>query len=286
VRAVANGLTGDRMHHEHPALAIGMAVRVAGRDVPLEPDALAERFPGATGRVVVMVHGLTEDEGVWLRVPEHRPDTYAQRLAGTGWTPVLLRYNTGLPVAENAVGLASLLQRLAELWPVPVERLALVGHSMGGLVSVAAGAVRSDAAAPWLSRLSDVVTLGTPHLGARMARAAMRGSGMLARLPEAAPFGRVLDHRSRGIVDLEQGLPHVEPVHGVRYRLVSAAVGSPRNPAGWLLGDLMVHPASAQARHRGRPLFPGADVLHVHGTGHLGILNHPVVADALEGWLA
>lgn len=286
VRAVTNGLTGDRMPQEHPALAIGMAPRVAGRDVAVTPDALAAGFPGANGRVVVLVHGLTEDEGVWLRRPAHRSDTYADRLAGAGWTPVLLRYNSGLPVAENGVGLASLLQRLVDAWPAPLERLALVGHSMGGLVGVAACGVRSDAPAPWLYRLSDLVTLGTPHLGAAMARAATHGSRLLARLPEAAALGRVLDHRSRGIVDLERGLPHVEPVPGVRYRLVSGAVGSSRNPAGWLLGDLVVNRASAQARHRGRPLYPDADVLHVPGAGHLAILNHSTVADALERWLA
>jgi pimeloyl-ACP methyl ester carboxylesterase len=291
VRAVANGLTGDRLPAEHPALAIGMAVRAAGRDLPLEPTAVATRFPAATGRLVVMVHGLTEDEGVWLRRREHRPEsraqTYAQRLTGLGWSPVLVRYNTGLPVAENALGLAALLQRLTEAWPVPVERLALVGHSMGGLVAVAAATDREEppAETSWRSRLTDVVTLGTPHLGARVARLATRGSRVLALAPEAAAFGRVLDQRSRGIADLERGLPHAEPVEGVRYHLVSASVGRPGNPAGWLVGDLLVDRASAQGRRRGRALYPDANVLHVPGTGHLGIANHSVVADALAGWL-
>ncbi len=288
VRAITNGLTGDRLPAEHPALAIGMAVRAAGRDLPLERDAVAAHFPVATMRVVVMVHGLTEDESVWLRRPEHRPDTYAERLAGLGWTPVLVRFNTGLPVAENAVGLASLLQRLTEVWPVPLAQLSLVGHSLGGLVAAAAALVH-DQHPPhesWRGRLTDVVTLGTPHLGARLARLATRSSRVLALAPELAAFGRVLDQRSRGIGDLEHGLPHLEPVDGVRYRLVSASVGRPGHPAGWLVGDGMVDRASAQARRGGRPLYPDAEVLHVPGTGHLAICRHPVVADALERWLA
>jgi pimeloyl-ACP methyl ester carboxylesterase len=285
-RAVANGLFGDRMTLEHPGLAIEMAVRRHGRDVPLDPEGLAAAFPSATTRVVVFVHGLTEDERIWQRRREGSPDTYAERLETAGWTPVLVRFNTGLSVAENGVALAALLERLVRAWPDGVTRLALVGHSLGGLVAGAACAVRTDADEPWAGRLVDLVTLGTPHLGAPLARLALRGSRLLARLPEAAAFGRVLDHRSRGIVDLERGHPDVEPLAGVRYHLVSASLGPAAGPAAWLLGDLVVDRASAQARHRGTPLFPDADMLHVPRCGHLRILDHPDVADALERWLA
>ena len=49
-------------------------------------------------------------------------------------TPLLLRYNTGLRIADNGAALSLLLTDLVERWPVPVHRIDLVGHSMGGLV--------------------------------------------------------------------------------------------------------------------------------------------------------
>ena len=57
--------------------------------------------------------------------------------------------NTGLPIAENGVAMAALLDRLVTAWPTDVRRIALVGHSMGGLVMRAACAVNTDSESPW-----------------------------------------------------------------------------------------------------------------------------------------
>ena len=113
------------------------------------------------------------------------------------------------------------------------------------------------------------------------------GAAALGRLPESAPFGRILEYRSVGILDLRararrdvQHLPHA------RYHLVAATLAAlaaapgqrrVRRPAGALpLGD--------RRPRRGREMFPGADVLHVPG-GHFDLLNHPRVYDALRTWL-
>jgi pimeloyl-ACP methyl ester carboxylesterase len=40
-----------------------------------------------------------------------------------------------LPISVNGRRFARLLQALATQWPVPLERLSIVGHSMGGLVA-------------------------------------------------------------------------------------------------------------------------------------------------------
>ena len=75
----------------------------------------------------------------------------------------------------------------------------------------------------------------------------------------------------------------------MRYRLVSAEIGSPRNPLSWLLGDLLVRRGSATASSRRRRelrLFPDADLLHVPHTDHFALLNHPDVDRALREWLA
>ncbi len=289
VSSAVNGLIGDRLVAERPRLAIPMAVRSAGRDVPLDADGLAGAFPDASGRVVVFLHGLCENESYWNRWRERTGTTYGETLAGAGWTPVFLRANTGLGLRENGVALSSLLQGLVAEWPVPVQRIALVGHSMGGLIVRAAGAVADRVERPWARLVSDVVTLGTPHLGAPIARGIGHGSRGLGRLPETATFGRILDLRSLGVHDLVAGLAEdVPPLPHARYRLVAATVTArKRHPVGHVVGDLLVRVPSAYGRGRhGRQLFPGADVLHVGRTDHFGLLNHPEVHVALRDWLA
>ena len=289
VSSAVNGLIGDRLVRERPEMAIPTAVRVEGRDVPLDADGLAAAFPAATGRVVVLVHGLCENESYWERWRDRTGTTYAETLAAAGWTPVLVRANTGLPLRESGAALSATLQRLVESWPEPVTRVALVGHSMGGLIIRAAGAVASDADEPWAERVSDVVTLGTPHLGAPIARGIGVGSRGLARVPETAAFGRILDWRSVGVHDLVDGLAEdVPPLPHARYRLVAATLSRrERHPVGHVVGDWLVRPPSAYGRGRhGRSLFPEGTVLHVGRTDHFGLLNHPAVHDALREWLA
>jgi len=289
VSSAVNGLIGDRLLRERPQLAIPMALRLDGRDVAPEPASLAAAYPEATGRLVVFLHGLCENESYWWRRRETAGPTYAEALAGRGWTPLLLRANTGLPLRENGAALTGLLQQVVEHWPVPATRIALVGHSLGGLVMRAAGAVAAQVEEPWTAKVSDVVTLGTPHLGAPIAWGIGHGSRGLGLLPETAAFGRLLDWRSQGVHDLVAGLAEdVPPLPHARYRLVSATLtASERHPVGDLVGDLLVRPRSAYGcDRRGRTLFPDAEVLHVGRTDHFGLLNHPDVHAALERWLA
>jgi pimeloyl-ACP methyl ester carboxylesterase len=213
--------------------------------------------------------------------------SYGARLeAAADWTPVYLRVNTGLPVAENGVALTALMQALVDAWPVHVRRIAMVGHSMGGLITRAGCAVATEAESPWVDRVSDVITLGTPHLGADLALGVSHGSRFMAMAPEIAAFGRILEHRSPGIRDLERGLPELPPLPHARYRLVSAALGSERSLFGRLLGDLLVRQSSATATRRALRLFPDADLLHVPNADHFSLLNHPQVFQAIKKWLA
>ena len=282
VWSALNGLLGDRFAREASRLTITMAVRQHGTDVNLDAASLAAAFPDATGRVAVFLHGLGENDEHWTARREEVGSTYAETLTAQGWTPVFLRINSGLSLRDNGVALAALLQDLVDAWPTEADRIALVGHSMGGLIARAACGVASDSERPWSSLVTDVVTLGTPHLGADLARVVGVGSRALARLPETAAFGRILDHRSVGIVDLSLGLPELAAVPGVRYRLVSASLD---RPWGLVFGDVMVRQSSATGRSRRRHLFPGADVLHLPETGHLGLLNHRDVHNALTNWL-
>ena len=289
VSSAVNGLIGDRLVQERPRLAIPMSVRAAGRDVPAEPDSIAAAFPDAGDRLVVFLHGLCENESYWNRGRDRLGTTYGEMLADEGWTPVFLRANTGLGLRENGVALTALLQEVVDAWPVEVRRIALVGHSMGGLVLRAAGAVATEAEQPWTRLVSDVVTLGSPHLGAPIARGVGEGSRGLGRLPETAAFGRILDWRSGGVRDLVVGLAEeVPPLPHARYRLVAATVSAaPRPPGGHVGGGHLVRVESARGpAPRGADLVPDADFVHVGRTDHFGLLNHPEVHTALRRWLA
>ena len=52
-----------------------------------------------------------------------------------GCTSVFVRYNTGRHISVNGRELSELLDALVRAWPREVEQIALVGHSMGGLVA-------------------------------------------------------------------------------------------------------------------------------------------------------
>jgi len=132
---VINGLYGNHIREQDNGLALGMTVRRDGRDVPLTPDGVAIAFPDASPRLAVFVHGLFGDELNWSLFPlrGRRPGrrSYGERLQEElGFTPVLVRYNTGLRVSQNGRELARVVEALRAAWPVPVEEVEPVGPSV------------------------------------------------------------------------------------------------------------------------------------------------------------
>ncbi|MGH3316094.1 MAG: lipase family alpha/beta hydrolase [Nocardioidaceae bacterium] len=270
VAAIVNGLIGEALEDEDHPMAIRMSARVDGRDVA----DLAQAYPDATGDVAIFVHGLVEDDESWHWGAERGTPTYAERLrTDTSWTPVTLRYNTGLPVARNGALLSEWLTGLLRDWPTPVRRIALVGHSMGGLVALAA-CEEGATSAQWTPLVRHVVCLGTPHLGAPLEQLVHWGARTLSRFPESTPFATILNTRSAGILDLREAALECTPLPDARYHCFSASL---RAPFGLVFGDLLVRRASATGR------IPGGTAQHLPGTHHFQLLNHPeVYADLLR----
>jgi pimeloyl-ACP methyl ester carboxylesterase len=302
--AVLNGLVGDRLEREGSALHQPMAVRVDGLPVAPERRALARAFPAATPRLVVFLHGLMESERGW-RLGGRR--TYGSRLAqDLGMTPVYVRYNSGRHISENGRSLADLLERVVAEWPVAVEEVALVGHSMGGLVARSACHVAALEQAEWAGKVRHVISLGSPHMGAPLEQAVHYAAFGLSRLPETQIFGAFLRRRSAGIRDLRAGslvdedwrgrdpealraaaCEEVPLLEGATHCFVSATVTrSPRHPLGRIVGDTLVLVPSASGRSRTRTLgFEAEYGLHVGATHHIALLNHPAVYEKLHAWL-
>lgn len=306
VIAAVNGLIGDELRMLDDPQAITMAVRVEGADVPATGWQLAEAFRGASGHLVIFVHGLCENEESWAKGAKVQGTTYADRIAAeTDGTPVMIRYNTGLHISENGRHLDTLIQQLIEHWPSHVTRITLVGYSMGGLVARAATNHATAEGQTWQHLVRDVICLGTPHTGANLEKAAHLGSRVLRFLPESAPFGAILDQRSVGIVDLRHGyitrdewegqdltgqwgldriaaapLPHAE------YHFVAATLGaSQRHPLSSVLGDLLVHFSSAAGVGRAGPVVEGARFEYLASAHHFALLNHPQIGDWIVEWL-
>ncbi len=292
---ILQGLIGDKLPAE---LTARMTVRVDGKPVA----DVAQAFPGATGRLVVFVHGLVETEHAWRL--GGRP-AYGERLAADlGMTPVYVRYNTGRHISENGRELAALLEALVAAWPVPVAQIALVGHSMGAMV--ARSACHQAPESYWVRRVHHVVCLGSPHLGAPLEQFVHYASAVLAAVPETRAFGALLRRRSAGIRDLRAGslvdedwrdrdadalaaavCAEVPLLTGAAHFFVSATVTrSPRHPLGRLIGDGLVLVPSASGRSRRRRIgFDEADGFHIGGASHFTLLNNDAVYEQLRSWL-
>jgi pimeloyl-ACP methyl ester carboxylesterase len=293
--AAIDGLIGDVLERERRELAPPMSLRVDGRMVA--PAEAAGSDP--TGRVVVFLHGLMETEFSW------GSDPYGARLPG--WTAAYVRYNSGRRISQNGASLDELLEELVAQWPVAVEQIALVGHSMGGLVARSAAHQASLRDATWVRHVTHLVSLGTPHMGAPLERSVHYLSAALAALPETRPLASFLRRRSGGIRDLRQGslvdadwrdcdhdalraraCEEVPLLEGATHCFVSATLTrDPRHPVGRLLGDCLVLVPSASGRSRTRRIgFRDEHGLHIGGASHFALLRHPRVCEQLRSWLA
>jgi pimeloyl-ACP methyl ester carboxylesterase len=302
------GLMGDRLESERSDLHEPMAARLGGRAIALDPTALRAAYPDATGRIVVFLHGLMESEFSWRAGAGPDGATYGRRLREElGLTPVELRYNTGRHISHNGLELADLLEGLVAGWPVEVERVALVGHSMGGLVARSACHQAAERGDDWVGRVRHVVSLGSPHMGAPLAQGVHWASAALHAVPETRPLASFLRRRSAGIRDLRQGslvdadwrdcdpdalraeaCQEVPLLEGATHCFVAATVlPNPRHPVSRLVGDFLVLEDSASGRSRTRRIpFEAEHGLVIGGTHHIALLNHPEVYDRLRVWLA
>ena len=116
-----NGMRGDQLAARGSALALPMTIRLAhprrtrpGRGSPSSSTGCAR--PTTRGGC-------------------RRADLRRRLRDELGYTPVYLRYNTGLHISDNGRAAGAAARRARREWPVAVEEVVLVGHSMGGLVA-------------------------------------------------------------------------------------------------------------------------------------------------------
>jgi pimeloyl-ACP methyl ester carboxylesterase len=281
--SAVNGVVGDHLARSGNPLAIPMELRT-------RPEF------ATTPHLLVLVHGLCMNDRQWLR---NGIDLGPDLAPVLGATPVYARYNTGRHISVNGREFAEALEQLAGDWPVPVESITLVGHSMGGLVARSAAHHAQEQGMAWRGLLRRMVFLGTPHHGAPMERGGNWLHQVLGVAPYTAPFTRLSGLRSEGITDLRHGnlldadwaadrFTHRDartPVplpHGVDCYAVAGVVGEGR------MGDGLVQIDSALGRHARRGLQLAVPPSHqwvAEGVGHLDLMGNPAVAAKLKRWL-
>ena len=309
--SVLNGVLGDQLLDTANPLAISISLRHQGQALVLEKLALAQTLPDATGKIVLLVHGLCMNDLQWRAAVtgehHHHGEILAQAL---GYTPVYLHYNSGLHTSINGEQLAALLDELVRAWPVPITELSLLVHSMGGLVARSACEHARTAGLGWRAHLKQMVFLGTPHHGAPLERVGSWLDQVLGSNSVTRPFARIGQIRSCGITDLRHGyvlaadwegqdrfaatdsdhlaarqfLPLPE---GVACFAVAGTTPKEAASSSWI-GDGLVPVASALGQHTNVALslaFPPENQFIASSTDHLALLKSEAVAAQLVRWL-
>jgi pimeloyl-ACP methyl ester carboxylesterase len=301
-RAIAHGVLAEELLRSSPELDLEVTLRRAGRAITPDAASLRVAYPEASADLVVFVHGLVDSEDVWA--PRAADESSLPALGdAVGATSLFIRYGSGRAIGRNGADLADLLEAVMRAWPVAVERIVVVGHSMGGLVARAACAIASDRQHVWLSALTDVVYLGTPHLGSWLEKATNVGGWVLRRAsPHSAPIASLLEHRSRGIKDLRHGtlvedawgstpvdallsglaedLPWLEGV--THHLVVGRARPSAAHPLNTVFGDSLVRAGSARGTGRRRRIGEGGPVVITEvDASHTVLVRHPTVGALL-----
>jgi triacylglycerol lipase len=300
-----NALYGDYLGKKQNALDLGMSFRNQGHILPLARETLKEKFPDGSAKVCVFVHGLGCTEWTWC--------ISAQRFYGDpaanfgdllkkdlGYTPLFVRYNTGRHVSENGRRLSDLLTQLVDAYPLNIEEIVLIGHSMGGLVSRSAAHYGRQESAPWVGRLRHIICIGSPNLGAPLEKATNILGALLANINTVGTQvpARILNSRSSGIKDLRFGYTlddewdgkdpdtflkdnrfDVPFADGVTYCFIAATITTdPDHPLGVLLGDLLVRVPSASGRSsQPERRIPFDSGFVFNGMNHMHLANHPDV---------
>lgn len=298
-----NGILGDHLVNQGNVLAIKMALYNQKGEL---------QNSGLSGRVVVLVHGLSmshlgwhagAEDGLGTQILMRQPES----------TVLYLDYNTGQRISKNGHAFTELLDELVKKNP-DITQIDIVGHSMGGLVSRSAFHYGLEEGHQWVDLAVNFVTIGSPHHGALLERMSKYILDLLGELPFAGSLAKIGDVRSAGIIDLRHGSVHdddwkslgkrdllpeeflhptVLPKHVSMFAVAGTLVGEHYDStASDAVGDGLVSIESALGEkvddddvRKVLPIPPGHKATF-YGVGHLNLLYNERVHKQIIDWLA
>ncbi len=307
--SVLNGAVGDYLNERQNGLAITMGCYHNGVPLALTHASLRHTYPVLTPKICVLIHGLACTEDLWRfsdQQPSDQPSSYGSLLQqDLGYTPLYLRYNTGLRISENGKHLAALLSELYAAYPMPIEEIVLIGHSMGGLVIRSACHYGEQQQCAWIRHIRRVFYLGTPHEGAALERVGNAVSSTLGAVPHPVPrlIRKVFNLRSQGIKDLRFGnlvdddwcehnrdscmqnrriVPWLASAE--HYLIAGTLTRDPQHIAAQIFGDLLVGLTSAHCEMPEDSSVTAAHMKLFSGVHHIRLVRHPEVYQQIKSW--
>jgi pimeloyl-ACP methyl ester carboxylesterase len=306
IRSVLNGVIGDYLEKNDNPLKIDMQFRHQANAIPLDRKNLEKAYPPINGRILLMVHGSCMNDIQWTRKEHNHGIALAKEF---NQTPIYLNYNSGRHISTNGQVLNKLLEELTQHWPVPVEELIILAHSMGGLVSRSAIYYSQQQQQSWTQYLKKIIFLGTPHHGAPLEQAGNFVDVVLENIPYAKPFARLGKIRSAGVTDLRYGnLVDEDWQDNDRFKMqgdqrnnislpeqvecysIAGIVGkASTSTSSQLLGDNMVSVKSALGQHKKASKnlnFKQKNTWIVEKCNHTELLSNLKVYDKIKSWVA
>jgi len=305
IHSVLNGVIGDHLEKNENPLKINMQFRHQAKPVPINSKNITNTYPTINGKILVMVHGSCLNDIQWTRKEHNHGTALAKELNKTA---IFLNYNSGRHISTNGQEFNELLEDLILHWPVPVEELVILAHSMGGLVSRSALYYGQQEQKSWTKQLKKIIFLGTPHHGAPMEKAGNYLDVILESVPYVKPFARLGKIRSAGVTDLRYGNLLDEdwqktdrfkmqgdqrqnillPEKVVCYSIAGIAGKATASKATQLLGDKMVGVKSALGQHKDPSKnlnFKKKNTWIAYETNHTELLSNPKIYSKIKSWM-
>ena len=200
--SILNGVLGDHMQAHNNPLTLRMTWQRDGQALEITRAALAQAIAQPSGKILVLLHGHCMNELQWCR---NGHDHGAALAAANGYTPMYLRYNSGLHISENGRALADQLEQLLAEWPTAVREICIVGYSMGGMLARSAFHYGEKARHAWVQQVHKLFFVGTPQHGSMVEQA----GNLIDKALEISPYSQALSRlgkiRSAGTTDLRHG---------------------------------------------------------------------------------
>ena len=295
---ILNGVMGDHLVNHHNPLAVSMTLYDTYNRV---------QSAALSGRVIILCHGLCLSHLSW-KVSGENNLAKALMHSLPSSTVLYLNYNTGRRISSNGRSFAKVLQNLVEDNP-DITQIDLIGHSMGGLVSRSALFYGKEQGFSWVKRVSNLITLGSPHHGASLERIGNFVQDKIANLPFAGSLATLGDLRSAGIIDLRYGSirdadwkflegrsvlpaefrhPTRLPLHVNTYLIAAALIETHfESNTTSLLGDGLVSVESALGEYAEEHTLsvPEGHKAIFYGVNHMNLIYSGRVHQQIIAWL-